>query len=177
MIPDRFQVAARQGLTCRNQHGASPRPAHPTPTTSAEISECGIHRSFELGAFRRDEDLRGRLRSAVPGQIHDRPEREGRVPGSLERRAEDGCGGESRGRAWPRPFHTWAVRPLTERRRSDAASVDAVPGRTSRRTRPARGRSWLEDPIPAPYRVFRLVNGPVRGYPPDVPWSQAPPAD
>ena len=72
---------------------------------------------------------------------------------------------------------TWSTAGHDLGGRSGAASVDAVPGRTSCRTRPARGRSWLEDPIRAQYRMFRLVNGPVRGYPPDVPWSQAPPAD
>ena len=72
---------------------------------------------------------------------------------------------------------TWSTAGHDLGDRSDAASVDSVPGRTSCRTRPARGRSWLEDPIRAQYRVFRLVNSPVRGYRPDVPWSQAPPAD
>ena len=47
--------------------------------------------------------------------------------------------------------------------RSNAHSADVVPGRTSRRTRPARRQSWLEDPIRAQYRMFRLANGPVRG--------------
>ena len=72
---------------------------------------------------------------------------------------------------------TWSTAGHDLGGRSDAASVDVVPGRTSRRTRPARGASWLEDPIRARYRMFRLVNCPVRGYPPDVPWFQAPPAD
>jgi hypothetical protein len=54
---------------------------------------------------------------------------------------------------------------------------DVVPGKTPRRIRFARGGLWLEDPIRAQYRMFRLVNGTVRGYPPDVPWSQGLHAD